>query len=206
MALRITRVYTRTGDDGSTGLASGSRIRKDHPRIEAIGAVDELAAQIGVTRCELKAESTSFKNPARAGQLDQLLEFIGNKLFTVGSDLATPQAARHPAIPVIVADDATFLEYACDAWNANLPPLTDFILPGGTRAAAALHLSRTIARRAERAVIALAQAEENYPLVVIYLNRLSDLFFILARCANLEQGRAEIIWRRDVPTPGLPAE
>ncbi|MEO8377448.1 MAG: cob(I)yrinic acid a,c-diamide adenosyltransferase [Candidatus Sumerlaeota bacterium] len=206
MALRITRVYTRSGDDGKTGLASGDRLEKSHPRIEALGAVDELAAQIGVVRCELTAERGNFQDTTRADQLDQVLEFIGNKLFTVGGDLATPQKSRHPAMPVIIEEDSTFLESVCDGWNAKLPPLKDFILPGGTRTAAALHLARTVARRAERCAVTLGQNGEAYPLVMIYLNRLSDALFILARCANLEQGGSEVIWRRDLPNPELPSE
>ncbi|MCC6546533.1 cob(I)yrinic acid a,c-diamide adenosyltransferase [Candidatus Sumerlaeota bacterium] len=206
MALRITRVYTRTGDDGKTGLASGDRLPKNHPRIEAIGTIDELAAQLGVVRCELKAEQESFRDSSRAHLLDQLLEFICNMLFTVGGDLATPRQFRHPSMQIVTPDDATFLEKACDAWNAHLPPLTDFILPGGTRTAAALHFARTIARRAERCAITLTFEDEPYPDVVIYLNRLSDTLFILARCANLEQGGQEIIWRRELPSPTLPME
>ena len=206
MSLRITSVYTRTGDDGKTGLASGERVQKNHPRIEAMGAVDELAAQIGVARCELLAERGNFHDVQRADQLDQLLEFIGNKLFTVGGDLATPQSSRHPKMPVIVAEDSAFLETVCDAWNENLPPLKDFILPGGTRTAAALHLTRTVARRAERCIITMGEQNETYPLVVIFLNRLSDALFILARCANIEQGGSEVIWRRDLPLPKLPTQ
>ncbi|CAN5409697.1 cob(I)yrinic acid a,c-diamide adenosyltransferase [soil metagenome] len=199
--MRITRVYTKTGDDGTTGLAGGQRVQKNDARIAAFGAVDELAAAIGIARVEVNADATKFSEKQDAAALDSLLEFIGNKLFTLGGDLATKVADRHPKMPVIVADDIVYLERTCDKYNAALPPLTDFILPGGSRSSAALHLARTVARRAERDVLTLMNAEEIGDAPLKYLNRLSDALFVLARWVNARQGIEEVIWRRDLPEP-----
>lgn len=198
--MRITRVYTKTGDDGTTGLAGGRRVPKDHPRIEAYGTVDELASLIGWARQELQHDAPRFESPEDARRLDQLLEFIGNKLFTLGGDLATAVDDRHPQMPVITPDDIAHLERVCDTYNSPLPPLKDFILPGGSRTASALHIARTVARRAERRVTTLATTEKTGHAAT-YLNRLSDALFVLARWTNLKMNVTEVIWNRDLKQP-----
>lgn len=203
--MRITRVYTKSGDDGTTGLVGGQRVPKDDPRIEAYGTVDELMAFVGVARQELAGESANFRDPAHAAQLDALLEYIANKLFTLGADLATRIPDRHPAMAVITAEDITWLESVCDACNESLEPLKDFVLPGGSRTAAALHVTRTVARRAERVIAVLSRTEDVGPHVGVYTNRLSDAFFVLSRWVNAEMNRPEVIWRRGLPTPELPS-
>jgi len=172
--VKLNRIYTRTGDDGSTGLASGDRRQKDDARVAAYGTVDEANSVIGLAR--LHAE------PA----LDAMLAAIQNDLFDVGADLATPgddfgpDSASLRATPAQVAR----LEAEIDAMNATLSPLTSFILPGGTAAAAALHLARTVVRRAERLCVTAARAEPVNPAAIQYLNRLSDHLFVAARVAN----------------------
>lgn len=202
--MRITRVYTRSGDDGTTGLVGGQRVPKDDPRIQAYGTTDELTSILGWAREEIRTEAASFADPQDAERLDQLLEFFGNKLFTLGGDLATRLEDRHPAMPVIREDDIAYLEKVCDAFNDSLPPLTDFVLPGGSRTGAALHVARTVARRAEREVASLQRREDLGALPARYLNRLSDALFVLARWANARLRREEVIWRRDLPQPPLP--
>lgn len=180
------KIYTKTGDDGTTGLYGGGRVRKDDALIEACGAVDELNAALGVAHAE-----------APPAQIGDLLARIQNELFDLGAELATPQPAEH-GLPVVGEREIASLEAAIDAFEGGLSPLKTFILPGGTRAAAALHLARTICRRAERRVIALA-ADTNEPIspqIVVYLNRLSDLLFVLARAANAAAGRADVEWKK----------
>ncbi|MBI1290745.1 cob(I)yrinic acid a,c-diamide adenosyltransferase [bacterium] len=204
MSMRITRVYTRSGDDGHTGLVGGQRVPKTNPRIQAYGTTDELASFIGWARQELAAERDLLKVPADAELIDKLLEYLGNKLFTLGGDLATRIEDRHPMMPVIVDEDIAWLEQVCDRYNEPLPPLKDFILPGGSRTAAALHVARTIARRAEREVLHLQAVEDTAGLPGRYLNRLSDALFVVARWVNHRMGIAEVIWRRDLAVPPLP--
>lgn len=201
--MRITRVYTRTGDDGSTGLVGGQRVSKNDPRISAYGTSDELMSLLGWARQELAAEKDRFPKTGEAEQLDKLLEFVGNKLFTLGGDLATRIEDRHPNMPVIEEGDIGFLEKVCDKYNQGLPALKDFILPGGSRTASALHVARTVARRAERSVVALCEHEDVAGLPTRYLNRLSDALFIPARWANQRQGVEEVVWRRDLEEPPL---
>jgi cob(I)alamin adenosyltransferase len=180
------KIYTKTGDDGTTGLYGGGRVRKDHPRVEAYGAVDELNAALGLARAEtLPAE------------VDELLARIQNELFDLGAELATPQPALQ-RLAVVGTREIAALESAIDRFDADLAPLKNFILPSGSRAAAALHLARTICRRAERRVITLyAGTQENVsPQAVVYLNRLGDLLFVLARVANAAAGCADVEWRK----------
>jgi cob(I)alamin adenosyltransferase len=180
------KIYTKTGDDGTTGLYGGGRVRKDHPRVEAYGAVDELNAALGLARAEtLPAE------------VDELLARIQNELFDLGAELATPQPALL-RLAVVGTREIAALESAIDRFDAHLAPLKNFILPSGSRAAAALHLARTICRRAERRVITLyAGTQENVsPQAVVYLNRLGDLLFVLARVANAAAGCADVEWRK----------
>ena len=204
MSLRITRVYTKSGDDGTTGLVGGQRVPKYDPRIEAYGTVDELASILGWARQEVVQEAVRFTDRQDAARLDALLEFLGNKLFTLGGDLATRLEDRHPMMPVIRTEDIDQLERVCDAYNEHLPPLKDFILPGGSRSSSALHVARTVARRAERSVVALSEHEETGGLPAKYLNRLSDALFVVARWVNHKQRVEEVIWRRELAEPELP--
>ena len=180
------RIYTRTGDEGETGLFAGGRVPKDHPRIAACGAVDELSAVLGVA---LAAEPLDFERV--------LLETAQRDLFTIGATLATPDPAalaRALPGPAIGADHIAALERSIDRHEERLTPLRVFILPGGTPKAAALHLARTACRRAERAVVALSHDAPVPPDVGRYLNRLSDLLFVLARAANAQAGTPDIAW------------
>jgi cob(I)alamin adenosyltransferase len=178
----VAKIYTKTGDDGTTGLVGGHRVRKDSARIAAYGTVDELNAVLGAAR--------SHGLPQR---IDAIVGRIQDELFTVGADLALPAGSDRSrwGIPPITAKDTDRLEREIDMCEAELEPLRQFILPGGSMAGAQLHLARTVARRAERAVVALQRAEQVDAAVVVYLNRLSDLCFVLARCANRELGETE---------------
>ncbi len=175
------KIYTKTGDAGETGLWGGLRVRKDAARIKAYGNVDELNAVLGMVRA----------GPLPDG-LDPLLERIQNELFVLGSDLATPgDSAR---IPRIQEGYITQLEREIDQFEAELEPLKNFILPGGTLGAAQLHLARTVCRRVERNIITLAGLEEINPFVLPYINRLSDWLFVLSRVANARAGVPDVIW------------
>lgn len=179
----LSRIYTKTGDAGDTGLGDGSRVAKDHPRVAAYGSVDELNAVLGL----LLASAV----PAEA----ELLRGIQNDLFDVGADLCVPEQPSEPAGSRlrVRAAQAERLEQAIDRLNAPLAPLTSFVLPGGTSAAAWCHLARTVCRRAERDVVTLGRTETVNPQVVIYLNRLSDLLFVLARVYN-GGGTGDVLW------------
>ena len=179
MANRLTKIYTRTGDDGSTGLADGSRVGKDSPRIDAIGDVDELNSVIGVLLAE------ELPAPTRT-----TLTAIQHDLFDIGGELCLPGHT------IIDEGHVAGLEQALEAANAALPPLKDFVLPGGTRAAAAAHLARTVCRRTERALVALSRAESVRPLLLQYMNRLSDLLFVYARALNRNAGRSDVLWQQ----------
>ncbi len=171
MTVNLTRIYTRLGDDGETHLGDMSRVPKTDPRIAAYGTVDELNAQLGV------ALTVEGLEPAQA----QWLRRIQNDLFDVGADLATPAGGERERLRVI-PEQTAWLEERCDEVNADLAPLKSFVLPGGTRAAAQLHVCRTVCRRAERLAIACGELVSRE--VIRYLNRLSDLLFILSRAAN----------------------
>jgi cob(I)alamin adenosyltransferase len=171
MTVNLTRIYTRLGDSGETHLGDMSRVPKTHPRIEAYGTVDELNAQVGV------ALSTEGLDDTHA----EWLRHIQNDLFDVGADIAAPEDPERERLRVI-PEQTEWLEQRCDEVNATLKPLKSFVLPGGSRAASHLHVCRTVCRRAERR--ALDCAEDLNPEVIRYLNRLSDLFFILSRAAN----------------------
>jgi cob(I)alamin adenosyltransferase len=180
--VRLTRIYTRGGDRGETSLGDGSRVSKLDPRIAAYGTVDELNAALGVVLAgEVPAE------------LHEPLELVQNELFDVGADLSVPWGV--PDRLRVEQPMVDRLEALCDRYNADLPELRSFVLPGGTEAAARLHVARTVCRRAEREVLLGAQEVELNPLVLVYLNRLSDLLFILARAANALGGREEPLWR-----------
>jgi cob(I)alamin adenosyltransferase len=181
----LSRIYTKSGDGGETGLGDGSRVPKDHPRVAAYGSVDELNAVLGLL----------VSHHPQAPEID-LLRSIQNDLFDVGADLCLPQSAGEAAGMRlrVRAEQAERLEQAIDRLNASLAPLSSFILPGGEAAAAWCHLARTVCRRAERDVVTLARNESINPQVIIYLNRLSDLLFVLARVYN-NNGREDVLWR-----------
>jgi len=175
--MRINRVYTRTGDTGQTSLVGGARVSKSSARVDAYGEVDELNSVIGIARAR-----------SNDAQIDEVLGVIQNDLFTLGADLASPSEISVPRI------DETFitkLENFADQFLSELEPLKEFILPGGIDGGAVLHLARTVARRAERRVVALSETEELNPETIVYLNRLSDLLFILARVVNHRSGAQE---------------
>jgi cob(I)alamin adenosyltransferase len=181
--VRLTRIYTRGGDKGETSLGDGSRVAKQALRVEAYGTVDETNAAIGLARLHT------------AGDEDAMLGRIQNDLFDLGADLCTPEGGSRAAGALrIVAAQTGRLEAEIDAMNAELRPLDSFILPGGTPAAASLHLARTICRRAERLVCALAAEETVNPEVVKYLNRLSDHLFVLGRRLN-NNGTQDVLWQ-----------
>ena len=180
------RIYTRTGDDGETGLFAGGRVPKDHPRVAAYGDVDELNAALGLAMT---------LEPAAADR--DLLETIQRDLFTIGSELATPDPAKLAQAlsgPRVGQAHVAALERAIDRQEEQLEPLRNFILPGGTPKAAAFHLARTVCRRAERAVVRLVRETAVSADVLKYLNRLSDLLFVLARAANVRAGVRDVTW------------
>lgn len=179
MGHRLTKIYTRTGDAGETGLGNGSRVAKDSLRIEAIGAVDELNSCVGVLLAE------ALEQPLR-----EALIGVQHDLFELGGELSIPGHDR------IALAHVERLEQLLDHYNAALPPLKDFILPGGSRAAALSHMARTVCRRAERTVVALASSEALSPYCVQYLNRLSDLLFVLSRVINRSDGQGDVLWQK----------
>ena len=174
---RLSKIYTRTGDRGETGLARGERVAKDSPRIEAIGAVDELNSHLGV----LLAESL----PER---LDDILTEVQHRLFDLGGELSLPGS------DLLLAEHVTAIESRLDALNAELPPLKEFILPGGGRAAALCHVARAVCRRAERRLVTLAEQEPVGEHAVAYVNRLSDLLFVACRILMRAAERDEVMW------------
>ncbi len=181
----LSRIYTKSGDQGDTGLGDGTRVPKDHPRVAAYGSVDELNAVLGLLVSHFPQATES-----------ELIRSIQNDLFDVGADLCLPQPVdEKPGAHLRVrAEQAERLESAIDRLNANLAPLKSFILPGGQEAAAWCHLARTVCRRAERDVVTLSREETINAQVIIYLNRLSDLLFVLARIYN-NNGREDILWQ-----------
>lgn len=183
------KIYTKTGDAGETGLFGGPRVRKDDVRIEAYGTIDELNAAIGLARCE-----------PLAAAIDGCLVRVQSELFSVGAELATPEPEKHGTALVGEAHIAA-LERAIDELETHLPPLKQFILPGGSRGAAALHLARGICRRAERRVVTLAhQPGANVSERIIrYLNRLGDYLFVAARAAGRDAGGLELLWQKPAP-------
>ncbi|MEQ8742107.1 cob(I)yrinic acid a,c-diamide adenosyltransferase [Parasphingorhabdus sp.] len=185
--VKLNKIYTKTGDDGTTGLVDGSRIAKNDPRMAAIGDVDELNSALGVAICEITDDA-----------LIQELRDIQNDLFDLGADLATPAEAGDDFAPSemilrIVPSQVERLENRIDAATASLDPLTSFILPGGAKAAAAVHLVRAIARRTERTCVAAAMTMPLNPQALAYINRLSDYLFVLGRLLN-NGGKDDILW------------
>ena len=178
------KIYTKTGDGGETALVDGSRVGKDHARVAAFGDVDELNAGLGVARVHAGPD------------LSQLLDGVQRDLFAIGAQIADPRAqvAARKEKAALAAGRIVDLEKAIDAREAQMAPLTSFILPGGTALAAALHVARTVCRRAERSVLAAGRTDSVDPLILAYLNRLSDLLFVLARHANHAAGQPEAKW------------
>ena len=189
------KITTKTGDSGDTGLFGGPRVSKDDPRIEAIGDVDELNAWLGLVRNEVTGVT------AIGSEVGRLLSRIQHHLFDMGAELATPDPVAKGTAQLDQAD-ITLLERAIDRWEGELPPLKQFILPGGTSGAAMLHVARGVCRRAERRVVALGRSESIRPELVVYLNRLSDLFFLLARVANHVAGVGDVPWEKGAGASG----
>jgi cob(I)alamin adenosyltransferase len=180
MGNRLSKIYTRTGDDGSTGLGDGTRVGKDSARVAAYGTVDELNSAIGIVlACAIDE------------RMREVLTQVQHDLFDLGGELCIPGMA------MVHATDIDRLEQTLDAFNENLPPLKDFILPGGGMAAAQCHLARTICRRAEREVVTLARHDAVRPEAMRYLNRLSDLLFVLARVLARASGHGEVLWQHE---------
>ena len=185
----LNKIYTRSGDDGTTALGSGKRVPKHHARIWAFGTVDETNAAIGVARLDLGPEHT---------QIDKMLGRIQNDLFDLGADLCVPESGKADEALRIVQSQVDRLEAEIDELNSELDPLRSFILPGGTRAAAALHVARTICRRAERLMAKLASGDDEMvgEAALHFINRLSDFLFVASRYVN-DKGKADVLW-----TPG----
>jgi cob(I)alamin adenosyltransferase len=183
------KIYTKSGDGGETGLFGGGRVRKSDPRVEAYGEVDEACAALGAARAALPD-----------GELAAELRRIQDELFCVGAELASPHGEKaRSSLPAVEPGWSSRLEQAMDRWDGELPALRQFVLPGGSPGAAALHLARAVCRRAERRVVALAAQAEVDPAVVVYLNRLSDFLFVAARLANHRAGQAELLWDPKAP-------
>jgi cob(I)alamin adenosyltransferase len=179
MGHRLTKIFTRTGDSGTTGLADGSRVKKDAQRVQAMGTVDELNSNIGVLVAE------EMPDAFRACLVD-----VQHDLFDLGGELSVP------GHPVMTETHVARLEAVIEDFNAGLPPLKDFILPGGSRAASLAHVARTVCRRAERRLVTLSQEETIAPPLLQYLNRLSDLLFVLGRALNRHAGRDDVLWQQ----------
>ena len=193
MPIRITRVYTRTGDKGDTALVGGKRVLKDSPRIEAYGTIDELNAVIGLARV-FNAERLTKGKDSR--WLDEVLRRLQNELFDLGSELATPEDAAYEGMHRVGAAEVTGLERLMDQCQKTLPPLKSFVLPGGGRVGGFLHQARTVCRRAERRILALSRVEPSSEWPLKYVNRLSDLLFVLSRWVGKRLGETEYLWER----------
>ncbi len=191
--MRISKVYTRTGDAGKTRLAGGQQVFKDDRRVEAYGTVDELNAVLGTARAFI---AEHLPDDTKLATLDKELHVIQSKLFDVGGILATAPGMSFPNMPEVTEDDVTRLEILIDSMNAELEPLKEFILPGGGKATSFLHMARTICRRAERQCVTLSREDSLGPTLMMYLNRLSDALFVFARWVAKVQGEPEHFWER----------
>ncbi len=199
--LAINRVYTRRGDTGETALAGGQRVPKDGPRIEAYGMVDELNAFLGIARATAGELAVTYP---RLAQLKGMLLRVQHELFNLGSILATLPEDVHPRQARVTDREVAALEAEMDQMNAELPALRSFVLPGGGRLNAELHVARTVCRRAERAVVALGRQERIPPEAVRYLNRLSDALFVWSRWASHATGETETLWEPNQSASGQP--
>jgi cob(I)alamin adenosyltransferase len=193
------KIYTRGGDRGKTSLLSGGRIDKDDPRLEAYGTLDELNSVLGMVRAELAEAAYSSSSPAR--RLDEVLGYLQQELFDLGSELATPPEAEYDGMIRIQDEQITRLEALIDELQDDLEPLKSFVLPGGGKAAATLHLARTVCRRAERLVVGLAAEQNGVQGPARYLNRLSDLLFVQSRWIAAQTGQAETLWQHGLTPP-----
>ena len=193
MPIRLTRIYTRTGDHGDTALVGGRRVAKDSPRIEAYGTIDELNSIIGLARV-FNAERLSKGKAPR--WLDGVFRQIQNELFDLGSELATPEDAVYEGMHRIGESEVKALEELMDQCQKDLAPLKSFVLPGGGRVGGYLHQARTVCRRAERRILALTRVETVSPWPLTYVNRLSDLLFVLSRWVAKKGGETEYLWER----------
>jgi cob(I)alamin adenosyltransferase len=193
--MRITKVYTRTGDAGKTRLAGGQQVWKDSLRVEVYGTIDEVNASVGVVRV-MNGESADGHKEAQ--QLEEELRWVQNKLFDVGSILATAPGQTFKNMPQVAAKDVVRLERMIDRCQKDLEPLKEFILPGGGKVSGFLHQARTVCRRAERLCVALSKTEPVDPMIIKFINRLSDALFVLARWVAKTQGEPEFLWERDV--------
>ena len=193
MAIRITRVYTRTGDDGMTALVGGKRVSKDAARIEAYGTVDELNAVVGLVRAWNEEGKGQRELHFR---LDAMLQEIQQELFDLGSELATPEDFTYEGMHRMGEEEVTRIERVIDECQEELEPLKSFILPGGGRISAQLHQCRTVCRRAEREILRLSRIENVGEWPLRYVNRLSDLFFVLGRWVGKNLGETEYLWQR----------
>ena len=190
------KLYTRTGDDGQTGLFGGDRVAKHHPRVEAYGSVDELNATLGMVGSALSTCSDDVYARELAGMLPQ----IQSRLFDIGADLATPRGSKHEDKIVRIGDGPVEeMESWIDAIDGRNDPMTTFVLPGGTELAARLHLARTVCRRAERCMVSLSEHDDVTPQAIVYMNRLSDLLFAAARAANKVDGHPDTPWIPERP-------
>src|SRR5262245_19147399 len=199
MAIRITRVYTRAGDGGETALVGGRRVAKDAPRIEAYGTIDELNAVIGLARvfnAERLKDAKRLKKGKDYRWLDEVLRRLQNELFDLGSELATPEDAVYEGMHRVGEAEVKALEQLMDRCQKDLKPLKSFVLPGGGHVGGFLHQARTVCRRAERRVLALGRVESISPWPLKYVNRLSDLLFVLSRWVGQRLGETEYLWER----------
>ena len=201
MAIRINRVYTRTGDKGSTALVGGARVAKDSPRVESYGTIDELNSVIGMARV-FNSEDVASEAKDR---LEEILKCLQNELFDLGSELATPPDASYEGMFRVGAADVKALEKMMDECQKDLEPLRSFVLPGGGRVSGCLHMARTICRRAEIVVLRLSREEDIGPYPLAYVNRLSDLLFVLARWIGRQRGEEEFLWERGLRNQSRPA-
>ncbi len=195
MGIKINKVYTRSGDEGETGLVGGARVPKSDPRVASFGDVDELNSVLGLVKAQLKSTDP------QAELLKEVIEYIQQELFDLGSELATPPEAHYPTMWHAADEHVRNLEKLCDYYAEGLPELPSFILPGGSSLAAVLHIARCVARRAERTLVELqtallAKGQPFNGMTLRYLNRLSDLLFILARWTLAQEGRVEPLWRQ----------
>lgn len=193
MAIRITKVYTRTGDKGFTKLVGGKKVAKDASRVEAYGTVDELNSIIGLAR----VFNDELKDSLKASQqLDEIFRLLQNQLFDIGSELATPPDVSYDGMFHVGETEVTGLERTIDLLQKDLEPLNSFILPGGGKVGGFLHQARTVCRRAERDILRLSREEELSPWPLKYVNRLSDLLFVMSRWVSKKLGEPEYLWER----------
>ncbi len=191
------KIYTKTGDNGTTGLFAGPRVAKDHPRIAAYGCVDELNALLGVVAATLERDSGGHRETAESNEIQVLIQAVQSDLFSIGAELATP-APQQSEMCLLTEQRVEHLEQWIDTVDDRLEPLRSFVLPAGSLGSTMLHLARTVCRRAEREVVHLSREVDVHDctLIIVYLNRLSDLLFVLARHHNLLAGIADVPWER----------